>query len=654
MPSRASSWSRGDTVWALSWFGIAILARAPLAARVEGVLDHDQSIVGLMALDIAAGRRWPIFFDGQRYMGAIEPYVAALLVKLFGHSPSVVAMAPLLFFGLFVAGQYAIWRLWSGRSTAHTAALVSVLSAPMLALWSVVPRGGYIEFLTWALPVLAIYRALTQPGRPALSGWKQAAWGFLLALGYFINPLSLIVYATLALEWTLGRHGADLRAARKLRGAWIDGPRVALTWGIAAVVLVFATAFFCHVKFHRKGLSPFIFCMEWLPSAWALPVAVIGLASVIGGALWWSGLGGRIVQLLPKHAWFALGALGALVPFAAYNVLVLTRVLPFAHSMPIWIRAPWDVAVNVRDGGSALGSLLGCDPNGPASVLIGQGVELPPAVWPGFVRVLAWLAPVVVGVVLVLIGTVAWHDCDAWRRFWHLRGAEPTPGTVLALLGLGVATGLYLLQATSPNSSSIRYLVPVWIFVPGLVASALRLLPRGAFLGAAAFLLAAWSLAQVNLWAELDRGSPLRPLAEALEQRGVRGIVAETPIALMVANLTHGHVGALEYHSKWPRLGDRYRERFAPGALVTCVVDTSLKWVPGEDSAGALLPNIGPRLHDLAARHPERVHLAWRLGQFEVWEVGLPLQEILVEEDEGPLSGAARSDNLSDGATTRP
>ena len=43
-------------------------------ARIEGALDHDQSVVGLMALDIAAGRRWPVFFDGQRYMGALEPY----------------------------------------------------------------------------------------------------------------------------------------------------------------------------------------------------------------------------------------------------------------------------------------------------------------------------------------------------------------------------------------------------------------------------------------------------------------------------------------------------------------------------------------------------------------------------------------------------
>lgn len=154
----SNAWSSSDSLLTAAWALVAMLARGPLVARIEGVLDHDQSIVGLMALDIAAGRRLPIFFDGQRYMGAIEAYLAALFVAIFGHSPVIVALSPLVFFGLFAAGQYAIWRIFHDRSTGHLAALISVLGAPMLALWSVVPRGGYVELMTWALPVLAIYR----------------------------------------------------------------------------------------------------------------------------------------------------------------------------------------------------------------------------------------------------------------------------------------------------------------------------------------------------------------------------------------------------------------------------------------------------------------------------------------------------------------
>src|SRR5262245_64342258 len=99
--TRLAAWTMRDTGCALAWLVVAIAARGLLVARIEGALDHDQSVVGLMALDIAEGRRWPIFFDGQRYMGALEPYTAAAFVAVLGHSPGVVALAPLVYFGLF-------------------------------------------------------------------------------------------------------------------------------------------------------------------------------------------------------------------------------------------------------------------------------------------------------------------------------------------------------------------------------------------------------------------------------------------------------------------------------------------------------------------------------------------------------------------------
>lgn len=649
-PSVSPVWSRGDFVRAIAWFGVAVLARAPLAARVEGVLDHDQSIVGLMALDIAAGRRWPIFFDGQRYMGAVEPYVSALFVALFGHSPSVVALSPLLFFGLFVAAQYALWRTWTNRATAHTAALIAVLSAPMLAIWSVVPRGGYIELLAWAVPVLGIYRSVTRSSAPPLTGWKQAGWGFLLTLGYYVNPLSLIVYVTLALDWTLGRHGADLRRDRGLSAKWLDHPLAPLVWLLVGCAMVLGLGLCCHVGVNRKGLSPFVFFLDLVPPTLGLPLALVGMAGILGGVAVWSGGAGRLIRTLASHPYFALGGLVAFSPFVVFQICLALGWLPPAFSLPIWIRPPWDIGVNVRDGVSALGTLVGCDPRGPATVLIGQGVDSPAAAWPWATRLLTWLAPVVSGLVVLLVGRVAWSDRRAWGRFWQLRGEEPASGTMLVLLGLGVAGSLYLLQATSLNYSSTRYLVPTWIFLPGLLASALQGLPKVPKWGAMAFLLAAWSLAQANLWADLNRPSPLRPIAEQLERRGVVGIVAETPDALMIANLTHGRVGAMEFGAKWLRLGERYRGRFPEGRVVTCVLNTALEWFPGETSTGAPAPSFSDALHRLATRYPSRVRFAWRLEPFEVWETDLPLDEILPAREESPLPSSANSTNLSSGA----
>ncbi len=580
-------WTRETPAWAVGWFVLALAARAPFVARIEGVLDHDQSIVGVMALDIAAGRRFPIFFDGQRYMGAVEPYVAGLFVALFGHSPAVVALAPWLFFGLFVAGQFALWRCWDDRLTGHLAALVSVLCAPMLVLWAIVPRGGYIELLAWAIPVLGAYRALTRPGAAEPSRGRQAAWGFLFAFGYFLNPLSWIVYVTLALDWTFGRHGAELRRARAGSARWVDSRAAPVGWLVLGGLLLLALAFCCHVEMHRGGgKSPFVFLLNGLPDPWGTLLGALGVGGLLVGSAWWSGLGGRIVERLAEHTSFALGALLALVPFAVHGMCVSLGVIPFVHSLPIWIRGPWDIGVNLYDGSHSLGTLFGSAPDGSASVLVGQGVDTPAHVWPVVSRVLAWASPLEVALVGVLFASVAWRDRRAWQRLWSLQGAEQTPPTVLALLGLGVTAILYILQATSPNSSSVRYLVPAWIFVPGVLAAAVRALPRPGRWATALLLLIPWTTAQANLWVDLDRPCPLRPLADALDQRGIKAIVAETPVALLVANLTHGRVGALEYRSRWPRLGDRYAGRFVTGQPVTCVNDPEPQVVVGRGSRG--------------------------------------------------------------------
>ena len=658
-PVPSPRWLGLDALWPVAWFLIGIALRGPLVARIEGVLDHDQSIVGLMSLDIASGVRWPIFFDGQRYMGAVEAYVAAVFVLLLGHSPAIVALAPLLFFGLFAAGQYLLWSRWTDRVTGHLAALLTVCGGPMLTIWSIVPRGGYIEFLAWALPVLGLYRKFTRPGAPSLSRRAQAAWGFLFAFGYFLNPLSLIIYVAMAIDWTLGRHGADLRRERRLNGGWIDSRRVYAIWSGMAAGLVLALSVCCHVKFHRGGgKSPFVFFFDALPTPIGTALGALGIAALIGLTAWWTGAARRIAVQAATHTAFGFGAMLALTPFLVHNLRVSLGLTPFAHSLPIWVRGPWDVGVNLRDGFSALGPLLGCDPEGPASVLIGQGIDLPLHVWPVLARGLSFGSPLMIAIVLGLIAGLAWSDRASWRRFWTLRGEEATAPTVLALLVLAVAATLYVLQATSPNASSVRYLIPVWIVLPGLLARALRSLRRPYRAIAALALVVPWGLAQVNLWAEIDRPASLGPLARELDRRGIKGIVAETPVALMVANLSHGRVGAMEYRSRWPRLNDRYRRRFVVGEPVACVVDLQLTWHPGEDESGSLLTNLSQGLNELASRHPKKVRRAWRIDHFEVWEVDLPISEILPDDapplpprrDSAKLAGLTRLDPASKGA----
>lgn len=632
VPTAAPARLRPEMTRAAAWMLAAMAARGAMAARIEGLLDHDQAVVGLMALDITQGRRWPLFFDGQRYMGAFEAYTAALFVRLFGHAPTVVALAPVLYCGLFAAGQYLLWRVWSGRRAGHLAAAFTVACAPMPAFWTFIPRGGYVEVLAWAVPVLGLYRHLTRPGAPPLSWPAQFGWGLLLAVGYVINPLALIVYAALFFDWTFGRHGADVRRERGLdRFAWLDGPLAAVAWAAAAGGLVVLAAVGCHVGPYpnRGDRVRFLFLLE--PEAGPVRMLLGGvlLAGVAGLVLWWTGAGRRLARLLTGHVGFMFGMMLALAPFPAHNVAVRLGWLPPDLSLPIWIRAPWAVGPNLRDGARALGPLVGCDARAVAGSLAGQGIDMPPAAWPGLAGALGWLSPVAVALVVALVVTVAWRDRAAWRLTFALRRESPGPPTVLALTGLAACVGLYLLQTTSADSSSMRYLLPAWVFLPGLLATGLLAWPRAARVAVAAALLGLWGASQANLWADMGRPSALRPLADDLARRGVPAIVAHAHVALLVANLTHGEVGAVEYQTTWPRLGDRYAHRFLPGRPVVCVVDRD---------HGGIDDGLGLRVRALADRFPDRVRLARRLGPLEVWEAELTLAEVL--DRPRPLPGS--------------
>jgi len=650
----ARSWSPGDSATTAGWFALALAARLPFLVRSEGALDHDQSVVGLMALDIAAGRRFPIFFDGQRYMGAVEAYVAAAFTRVLGHGPPSVALAPVLFFGLFVAGQFAVWRLWKDPSTGHLAALLTLLGAPLMTVWGFIPRGGYVESLAWALPTLAVYRAVTRPGAGPLSPARQAGWGFLLAVGYFINPLSQIVYASLAVDWTFARHGDDLRRERAGSWRWLDRKVAPLIWLAAVLAWLLAMAAFTHVDPRRSDRGThYVYCAGLTRAPWDVVLGAAGAASLLAAAAWWTRLPQRLYRALVSRPWFLLGMLAALSPFVVHFILVRAGVFEPAEALPAWIRAPWKAWPNVRQLAGVLGTLVGSDPNVLESVLTGQGLALPPRRLPGLSNVLSRVSPLVVMVAMVLLLRVAWSERGRLSTLTALRGAEPSCPVALALINLALAVALYLLQGTCPSASSVRYLVSSWVALPGLLAVGVLALPRRRAWLAGALLLIPWGLAQWSVLADMGRDCPVRPLAEELALRGLRAVVASPPQALIVANLSHGEVGAVEYQPIWDRLGRRYLGRFTPGASVVCATDRLFPWaIRGE---GALDPDrdLEKHLRGLARRHPGRVRHAGTVATFDLWEVDLPLWEILaLESDEGP-PGAGSSFAAKRGRNTQ-
>ncbi|HEV3121580.1 MAG TPA: hypothetical protein VGY53_06745, partial [Isosphaeraceae bacterium] len=117
--------------------------------------------------------------------------------------------------------------------------------------------------------------------------------------------------------------------------------------------------------------------------------------------------------------------------------------------------------------------------------------------------------------------------------------------------------------------------------------------------------------------------SPMRTVARALEQRGVEGFVAATPLVLVLGDISQGRLGGREYHSYWPRVSHRYDSRFLAGQPIVCVNDLEYGRPPAED--------IGRRLRSLAERHPGRVKRVWCQRPYEIWEADVPMDELMEE-----------------------
>lgn len=162
------------------------------------VIDGDEAIVGLMAKHIVDGAALPVFYYGQHYMGSLEPLSVAVLFWLFGASPFVLQLTPLIFSLLFVVVMYGVGREVGGVVVGRVSAILSAFPPVALVVWSYKARGGFIELLViGALSTLFFLRWLK--GEPKRWG-NASACALLLGIGwwvnnqivYFIIPLGLV------------------------------------------------------------------------------------------------------------------------------------------------------------------------------------------------------------------------------------------------------------------------------------------------------------------------------------------------------------------------------------------------------------------------------------------------------------------------------
>jgi len=139
---------------------VLVIALALVACRAavwvlfeQAHFDSDQAIIGLMAKHLAEGRALPLFFYGQHYMLAVEPWIDAPVFKIFGASVLTVKLPLVIING--VVAVLLIRRLVGHVGLTPMDALVASLfflvPPPVTASRLVESAGGSIEPFLYAL-----------------------------------------------------------------------------------------------------------------------------------------------------------------------------------------------------------------------------------------------------------------------------------------------------------------------------------------------------------------------------------------------------------------------------------------------------------------------------------------------------------------------
>ena len=216
--------------------GVAIAVLVALALRLffiltpHAALDADEAIVGLMGRHVLRGE-FPIFYYGQKYMGSLEPHLAALGFAIGGATPLVLKLVCLAGALVLVWLTAEMTRRILGPGPGLVAGAFMALPPIFLTVWSIKARGGFIETLVLgSLALLLAHRTVETAGRQRLRvalilglvgglGW----WTCQLILSYLVAAGVLVVRGA---GWAAGLRVLPAVAGAFLLGSlpmWLDG-----------------------------------------------------------------------------------------------------------------------------------------------------------------------------------------------------------------------------------------------------------------------------------------------------------------------------------------------------------------------------------------------------------------------------------------------
>lgn len=193
---------------------LAVLVRVWLIVHTNGVIAGDEAMVGIQAEHILHGEH-PIYYYSQPYMGSLQMYLIAGIFLVTGPSVWAIRIEPLLISLVIV---YLTWCFSAALAdAAHLSnraktlfMVIATLVAAFAPLYDTVEEmrttGGYVEAFAIMLWLLLCAFRLTQRWSAGASARELALrWagiGFLVGLGFWIDPL--VVYALLTIALWIG------------------------------------------------------------------------------------------------------------------------------------------------------------------------------------------------------------------------------------------------------------------------------------------------------------------------------------------------------------------------------------------------------------------------------------------------------------------
>lgn len=215
-PERAARWDLTTVLTALA-VAFGVLYRLILTLVDTPPTNSDEATMGIAAIHISQGERYPAYFYGQDYMGTLEAYLAVPIFWVFGPSIIGLRVPSLLMFFLFLL---VMWKLvdllYNSRGFTLFVVLLLALGSDRVVKNQMISGGGYPEMnpAGAGLMLLAAGICLNRYSRVRFSFFL---FGFISGLMIWVDPLVLpyvtCAFAILAIFKTrevLGRYGVLL------------------------------------------------------------------------------------------------------------------------------------------------------------------------------------------------------------------------------------------------------------------------------------------------------------------------------------------------------------------------------------------------------------------------------------------------------------